>query len=82
MAGQGPCFIDWKPEPTFENAAAWIMAFYPDIIVRFEAGRASLSSAEREEAELRQIWAASLVNERLLVQGAARRAALLDELTR
>ena len=82
MACEGRCVVDQKPGKASETAAGWIMAFYPDISVRFEAGHASLSSAKRDEGALRLIWVASLVNEELLSRGAAQRAELLNELAR
>ncbi len=82
MACGGCCVVDQESGTASESAGGWITAFHPDITVRIEAGRISLSSAERDEQALRLIWATSLVNEELLARGAARRAALLDELVR
>jgi hypothetical protein len=82
MTCEGLCLVDRTPGTGPDGAAAWIAACYPDISVRFEQDRVTLSSPRRDEGALRTIWVASLLNEELLSRGAARRAELLDELTR
>jgi hypothetical protein len=64
------------------RASEYVRAFYPDISVTLDRDAARLASDERSADALRLIWKTTLGNERLLVQGAARRAAVLESLVR
>lgn len=63
-------------------AAAWAAAFHPGVSVCLDAGMAKLTSPDRSPAELRTIWRAALLNERLLAKGNERRSAVLQGLVR
>lgn len=67
---------------TAQRAGEWVRQFYPDIAVTLDREAAQLVSDERDEAELTLIWRSALANERLLAEGAAPRAAVIDALVR
>jgi hypothetical protein len=82
MAGVVRCAMDQEPGSAVQDAAAWVGAFYPDVTCSLDDGAACLTSRDQDDARLRLIWRASLANERLLVRGAVRRAAVLNELVK
>jgi hypothetical protein len=76
------CEVALESEALATRAAEWAPAFYPDLEISLEAGRVTVASDSRSEGELRLIWRSALANEKLLLRGAAQRAAVLAALVR
>jgi hypothetical protein len=64
------------------RAVEWLRAFHPIVDVSFDGEVLRLDSSVHSQAGLRLIWQSAFANETLLARGAARRAAVLDDLTR
>jgi len=67
---------------TARRAAEWVRGLYPDVTLTLDREGAQLASDERDERELRLIWRTSLINEKLLTDGASQRAAVIETLVR
>jgi hypothetical protein len=63
-----------------QMARDWLRAFYPDVTVLLDRESATLCSERHDEVGLGLIWRSALINEKLLTEGAAPRAAVIAAL--
>ena len=76
--GSAEIEIDPQLEAFVPDTVRSIRKFYPDVTITMDAGVAILVSEGRKPEMLRRVFAAALVNEKLLQQGQTERGQLWD----
>jgi hypothetical protein len=74
LAGATPSLV--------QAAATWLECFHPGVAVTISPRSISLESNAHDEAQLRRIWRASMLNEQLVAASSNRRRETLETLVR